>query len=297
MTASVPTDFWSGWVIVITLVSLVGLCWLVFSTYFTPRATNVEGENESDTVWDHNLREGAHAAPLWWFWFMLALLCVSFIYLILYPGFGSFKGAFRWSQGGEITDRLAQFEERFGPLRAEIASTDLVVLKANSAYMQAAENLFDQHCAACHGRNAEGQANRFPNLRDSEWQWGSSAEAIEQTIRNGRTGIMVGWKNNLTRVQASLLAQHVIAMGKGLTSGRNHHYDQLCVACHGEDGKGLSALGAPDLTNDIYLYGDDSISIIHTILYGRRGEMPAFDHLDDMQIRLLVAWLLPDGNA
>ena len=178
--------------------------------------------------------------------------------------------------------------------RNGIARMDLELILAEEVLMRAAKRIFDRQCAACHGLDATGQAGMFPNLLDHAWQWGNSPGAIEKTIRDGRHGIMVGWNSVLNRSEASQLVQYTLALADSTPSVHpgKAKYDELCVACHGADGKGSIALGAPDLTTGIYTYGGDVLTIKETILYGREGVMPAFGGiLDDMQIRLLVAWL------
>ncbi len=291
-----PIEFWAGWVVFLTLASLAGLAWLVYSAYFGGKVAGAD--EESPTVWDENLREGAHPPPLWWFWFMLASLVFTLIYLILYPGLGSFKGAFEWSQGGELEERLTAHTVEFGPQRTAIAQMSLSAIRQDTKLMQTAERIFERQCAACHGLSATGQDATFPNLRDNAWQWGGSSTAIEQSIREGRHGIMIGWKHALNRTEASQLAQYTVALA-GSKKPTSHpgkaKFEELCIACHGIDGTGQEALGAPDLTKGAYTYGGGTLNILETILYGREGEMPAFDGvLDDMQIRLLVAWLSED---
>lgn len=287
-----PFDFWAGWVVVLTIVSLMGLAWVIYGVYFG--GTHAENAEQSPTVWDENLREGSHPAPMWWFWTMLASMVFTLVYLILYPGLGSFAGAFSWSAGGELEERLLAHESAFGGRRGAIAQMDLVEIRQDELLMRTAKRLFDRQCAACHGLDAKGQAGMFPNLLDDAWQWGNSPDAIEKSIRDGRHGIMVGWNTVLNRTEASQLAQYTVLLADSTPTAHpgKAKYDELCTACHGVDGKGSSALGAPNLTTGTYTYGGGVIAIKETILYGREGVMPAFgDILDDMQVRLLVAWL------
>ncbi len=287
-----PLDFWAGWVAVLTILSLVGLAWVIYGAYFGGKKSG--GNVESSTIWDENLREGAHPPPMWWFWTMLASLVFTLVYLILYPGLGSFSGAFSWSQGGELEERLVAHESAFGARRNEIAKMDLTAIRQDEMLMRAAKRVFDRQCAACHGYDAEGQAGMFPSLRDELWQWGSTPEDIEKSIRDGRHGIMVGWRPALNLTEASYLAQYTVALADSRPSAHpgKAKFEQLCVSCHGADGTGMIALGAPDLTEGIYTYGGGTLAIKETILYGREGVMPAFGEvLDDMQIRLLVASL------
>ena len=285
-----PFDFWAGWVAVLTLTSIVALGWFVFSIYFS-KDRHAE---DSGMVWDSNLREGEHPAPMWWFWLILATLVFSVVYLMLYPGLGGFSGALQWTQGGRMERSMAAWESRFGEARAAIVAKPLATLHEDDTLMAAAERIYARNCAACHGVDATGQANLFPNLVDAEWQWGDDPVAIEKTIRDGRTAIMVGWSAVLGDDGVRNVADYVRQLPTGPTPDHPGaaQYNQLCVACHGSDGSGMALLGAPSLANDITLYGSDTAALEHSIGIGRTGIMPAFgDRLDDMQIRLLVAWL------
>lgn len=291
-----PNDFWSGWIATLTLVSLFGLAWLTFSVYFSKR----EDEEEVEPVWDGNLREGSNPAPIWWFWLLFSSLIFSVVYLMLYPGLGSFQGALKWSQGGRITENLERYDDEFGSVRRLIASGDLQTLQQDDDVMRSAQRVFDRNCAVCHGYDAQGQASLFPDLTDGEWQWGGSPEQIEQSIRGGRTAIMVGWQQVLGDSGVDNVMGYLDVIGTSVGEGHPGQapYNQSCVACHGADGKGNALLGAPDLTDDIWLYGGNQDAIRHSIAIGRTGEMPAFgDRLDDAQVRLLVALLTgPDSG-
>ena len=291
---TLAADFWAGWVLVLTVLSVIGLAWFVYSLYFGANGNRADADSP---VWDGDLREGAHPAPMWWFWLMLAALIVSAAYLMLYPGLGSYAGALRWTEGGRLAASASAWQARFGEDRAAVASAELAELRADADHMAAAARLFARHCAACHGEDAAGQANLFPSLTDASWQWGGDAAAIETSIRNGRVAMMVGWGAVLGEDGVREVADYVRRMPAG--SPAEHpgkvRYAQFCVACHGADGTGNFALGAPDLTTGVYLYGGgDALDV--TIRDGRNGEMPAFaGRLDDAQIRLLVAWLSRDA--
>jgi len=290
--ADLPQGFWAGWIAVITIVSLLGLGWLVFSIYFAP---DTEQEDAEGPVWDSNLREGSSPAPMWWFWLILALMVFSVIYLMLYPGLGSYQGALKWSQGGRLNESLAQYEAEFGGMRTLIAQAQVETLQADPAIMASAQRVFDRNCAVCHGYDAAGQAFYFPDLTDGEWQWGGSEAQIEQSIRNGRNAVMVGWQQVLG---ANGVTQVVDYMGViGTTAAADHpgqtQYNQFCIACHAVDGSGNAALGAPSLVDDEWLYGDNREALTHSIASGRSGVMPAFgERLDDTQVKLLVALLM-----
>lgn len=310
--ADMPNDFWGGWIAVLTIVSLLGLAWLVFSVYFSDT-----GPQEAETqVWDGTLREGSSAAPMWWFWMILVLMVFSVGYLMLYPGLGSFKGVLQWSQGGHLEHSTGNYEARFGQLRRDIAVRAIGDLQNDAAIMRSAQRIYDRNCAVCHGYDGAGQASTFPNLTDNNWQWGGSAEQIEQSIRAGRNAVMVGWAPVLGDQGVLEVAQYVLAMGEhdemdhdpdggrpsgqgvepGIAPAVGHpgetRYRQFCLGCHGAKGEGNPVLGAPNLVDDVWLYGDSEADLRHSIGVGRNGVMPAFgSRLDDTQIRMLVAWL------
>ncbi len=298
--ADLPSDFWAGWILIVTAVSVAGLAWLIYSVYFGAAAQEPEGD---ETVWDGNLREGSHPAPMWWFWTMFASLAFSVLYLILYPGLGSYAGALRWSQGGELEDRMAAYEAEFDSIRDLIAVAPLEALRADAGLMASAKRVFDRECAVCHGEDGAGQAQLFPNLVDGAWQWGGAPADIERSIRDGRRAVMVGWRAVLgeagvARLTALTAAMHGTGQPIDSTHAGHAEYMQYCVACHGPDGSGNPLLGAPSLVDAATLYGADLAAIEHTIAVGRGGEMPAFDgRLDDMHVRLLVAWLTRSDHA
>ena len=286
-----PSDFWGGYILVVTVVSLIGLAWLVWSVYFS---ANGHHEGEEAPVWDETLQEGANPAPMWWFWMILILMVFSVLYLMLYPGLGSFSGMLQWSQGGRLQESVAAYEAEFGGLRQLVNDAQLQTLQSQPDYMGSAQRIYDRNCAVCHGYEAQGQASLFPDLTDDIWQWGGSPEQIEQSLRGGRRAVMVGWQQVLGDDGVRNVANYVLQLASGSAEGApgQAQYNQLCVACHGIDGSGNPALGAPSLIDDDWLYGNSDAALRESIAIGRNGEMPAFgDRLDDTQIRLLVAWL------
>ncbi len=289
--ADMPTAFWAGWIAVLTVTSLIGLGWLIHSVYFT--ASTAEEETDGPT-WDENLKEGRNPAPMWWFWLIFATLIFSVIYLMLYPGLGSYAGALNWSQGSRIDGALANFEAEFGGVRKLVADAKLETLQADAALMASAQRVYDRNCAACHGYEARGLPGLFPDLRDADWQWGGEPAQIEHSVRHGRTAVMVGWRGVLGDSGVRQLAEYTKSLADAPASGHPGEalYSQYCAACHGPEGAGNPLLGAPDLTDAISLYGDGLEAINESIGEGRSGEMPAFgERLDDVQIRLLTAWL------
>jgi cytochrome c oxidase cbb3-type subunit 3 len=289
--SDMPNEFWGGWIAVITAVSFVGLAWLIVSIYFTDT-----GPQEAETeVWDENLREGANPAPLWWFWMILILMVFSVGYLMLYPGLGAFRGVLNWSQASHVQHTSDEYEARFGDMRRTIVAAPLGELQRDAQVMQSAQRVYDRNCAVCHGYDAAGQAATFPNLTDAAWQWGGSPEQIEQSIRNGRSAVMVAWESTLGEQGVAEVVEYVLAMAGGSEStGLPGHsrYNQFCIGCHGSAGEGNPVLGAPSLVDGDWLYGGNEEAVRLSVARGRNGIMPAFgQRLDDAQVRMLVAWL------
>ncbi|MBN1239957.1 MAG: cytochrome-c oxidase, cbb3-type subunit III [Gammaproteobacteria bacterium] len=291
--ADMPSDFWGGWIVVLTVTTLIALGWLVANVYFGPD----DAEEIAAHTWDETLKEGTTPAPMWWFWLIFSTMIVSVVYLILYPGLGKFAGVLHWSQGHEIESSAAHYDERFGAERERIAAADVAVLRSDAAAMRAARSVFMVHCAACHGADAGGQAGLFPDLRDGEWQWGGDAAAVQQTIAGGRRAVMPPWQSALGDDGVEAVAGYVVALSAGRGDAPEHaeagaRFQALCSACHGPAGAGNALLGAPALNDDVWLYGGGRDQIARTIAGGRSGEMPAFGaRLDATQIRLLTAWL------
>ncbi len=291
--ADMPGDFWSGWIVVLTLVSAAVIGWLVWSVYFSSSPHRPE-EEQQEPVWDDDLEEGSAPAPMWWFWLILGSTVFSVGYLMLYPGLGSFSGVLDWSQDARVRDSYGNYEEQFAANRQAIAGAELSALQSDAGLMEVAERIFQRECAACHGRDGRGQMSLFPNLMDVTWQWGGSPEQIEQSIRGGRRAMMMAWADTLDTESLDQVTDYAIALGSDEAEGHpgREPYNQYCAACHGPQGGGNPAMGAPSLADSTWLYGGDRESVLESIAAGRNGVMPPFgDRLDDAQIRLLVAWL------
>lgn len=293
LTADMPSTFWAAWIVILTLTSVVGLIWLLFSVYFVSE----KDANHELPTWDEDLTEGINIPPIWWFWMVLALLVISDIYLILYPGLGSFEGALKWSQAGRLSIAEMEYRDEFATTRKLVAAAPLETLREDDELMAAGERVFNQNCIACHGRSGKGQADSFPNLRDSYWQWGSDPAQIEQSIRLGRQAVMPGWQAVLGDEGVKNVVDYTLSLSNTDGAPAEHpgkaQFVQTCSACHGADGKGNPALGAPDLTDKVWLYGKSEEELVETISKGRNGVMPPFgSRLDEARMRMLLAWLI-----
>lgn len=289
------SSFWSGWIIVLTVANIVGALWLL---WWTSNAS--PEEMSSDTtghVWDGDLKEYNNPLPRWWLWLFYLTVVFSVIYLVLYPGLGNFKGVLGWSQTGQYYDERARIEERQQEFFARFDGLSLGALARDGDAMAAAANIFGNRCAQCHGSDGRG-AYSFPNLTDGSWLWGGDEEAILTSITQGRTGVMPPMGDALGGERAvAQMVEYVRSL-----SGLDHDAAMaaeiaplwaVCGACHGMDGTGMSAMGAPDLTDGNWLYSSDRRSIARTISGGRQNHMPAqLPVLGEQQARLMAAYVM-----
>jgi cytochrome c oxidase cbb3-type subunit 3 len=289
---------WSVFIIVITLGNILG-CWWLLRHYAKSKKSDTDQPPEEETtghVWDEDLREYNNPLPRWWLGLFYITVIFALVYLVLYPGLGGFAGVLNWDQEKRYENEVERIEARYAELYDRYAGQPIPELARNDQAMQTSHRLFINNCATCHGSDARG-ASGFPNLRDEQWLWGGSPEAIKQSILQGRTGSMPPWGSTLGEDGVAETAAYVRKL-----AGRHHNLDLVdrgeeqyatyCVACHGPEGRGNQALGAPDLTNDIWLYGGDLASIKQSIRAGRSGEMPAHeDLLGAKRIHVLAAYV------
>jgi cytochrome c oxidase cbb3-type subunit 3 len=288
------SDFWSWFIIAI---SGGGIIWLFYLLRGTNKAETEEGV-ATGHVWDENLEELNNPLPRWWLYMFYITIVFSIGYLILYPGMGSFKGILGWTEVGEYEAEVAQADAEFGPIFAQFEQTSIPELASNAAAMNAGERLFVTYCAVCHGSDARG-APGFPNLRDNDWLYGGSPEMIEEAILNGRkSNLMTAWEDSLGGAEGvDQVATYVMSLAgrdvdASLAAAGKEKFDVFCVGCHMPDGTGNQALGAPNLTNNIWLYGGSPRAIKESIAKGRAGNMPAHsEFLGKAKSHILAAYV------
>lgn len=298
------SDFFSGfWGYYIAVISLGGIAWCVY-LLFSQRAwlkRNVEVVEDTGHVWDGDLTELNNPVPRWWTVMYLALCIFALIYLVLYPGLGTYKGTLGFSAGKQVQEQQAALNARIQPIYERFASMSIPEIAGDEGAREIGQRLFLNNCAQCHGSDAKG-GRTFPDLTDRDWLWGGDPEQIMQTITDGRRGIMPPWQGTISPAEAADIAQYVRSL-----SGLAHDalrvvpgkrgFDTYCVACHGAEGKGNTLVGAPNLTDNVWLYGSSEASIVETILQGRDNQMPAQENiLTPEQIRLLTAWVWGQSN-
>jgi len=286
------------YVTILVILNILACVWLLRWTS-KPKSADEKIGGGADTghTWDGDLREYNNPLPKWWLWLFYLTVVFGLLYLVLYPGLGTFKGAKGWSQASQWQQENDAAEAKVAAYLAPFASMTVPELAANAQAMATANNLFQNNCAQCHGADGGG-ARGFPNLANSDWQWGGDPDSIVQTITNGRTAAMTPWGEVLGAEGVEQVVAYVRQLSgqehdAALASAGATQFMTYCAACHGPDGKGMAAVGAPNLTDDVWLYGGDVDTIRTTVIHGRMGQMPAFqDKLGEQRVRLLAAYVL-----
>ncbi|KPK05549.1 MAG: hypothetical protein AMJ64_11425 [Betaproteobacteria bacterium SG8_39] len=290
------SGFWDVYIGLISLVSIIA-CAVFLKLQSVRRIETKEGGTATTGhVWDETLTEYHHPLPRWWSWLFYLTVLFSLVYLLLYPGLGSWKGVLGWTQVGQLEAENARIEAKIGPLYAEFAAQDVPALAKSPEAMAIGQKLFLNHCAQCHASDGGGSRG-FPNLTDKDWLWGGTPEAIKTTITEGRVGVMPPWGPVLGEEGVKDVAHYVMSLS-GLASDSirvargKPLFAQTCVACHGPEGKGNPALGAPNLTDKTWLYGAGEAVITETIVKGRNNQMPAHKNiLTPEKIHLLAGYV------
>ena len=297
--ADFTSSFWGVYVAVITLVSIIA-CAVFLKTQTTAR---VAGKVETTGhTWDEDLAEWNNPLPNWWRWLFYITIVFALIYLALYPGLGIWGGALNWTSSGQYAQERARAEAAVQPLYDKFGKEPLAQLAGNTEARAIGQNLFLTYCAQCHASDARGGYG-FPNLTDPDWLYGGAPEVIEQTILAGRNGVMPPFGPALGGEGAKDVANYVLSLsGLASDSIRAQKGKEIfavnCVACHGPDGKGNPALGAPNLTDKTWLYSSSEAAIIETVTKGRNNQMPAFkDRLGDQRVHILAAYIWGLSNS
>ncbi|NJD26288.1 MAG: cytochrome-c oxidase, cbb3-type subunit III [Betaproteobacteria bacterium] len=287
------SDFWNLYVIVIVVGSILACVVLLIvqgKATFTPGKT-------MGHVWDGDLEEYNNPMPKWWTWMFVITVVFAFVYLALYPGLGNFKGMLGWTSVGQHKAEVEKADAAAKPLFDKYLAMDLKAVAGDKQAMEMGKRLYLTYCMQCHGADARG-AKGFPNLADNDWQWGGEPEQVVATIAAGRMGVMpphpqLGAETikdlaNFVRSLSGLPGDSVRA-----AKGKEAFVAAGCLGCHGPEGKGNIAMGAPNLTDKVWLYGSSEATIIETITNGRQNKMPAWkEFLGDGKVHVLSAYVL-----
>lgn len=314
------SSFWSAWIIVLTLGLLIALIWLL--RWNMKNYTDIEEGQEMDHDFD-GIVEINNPLPKWWTYLFWACFAWGFVYLALYPGLGNFQGLLGWKSSNQDVQSLAESrqameqareqgliveydrairdaKEQYGPIFEAFAEQPITELAKNEDALDVGQRLFLQNCAQCHGSNAMGGPG-FPNLADDDWLYGGKPHNIKTTLLQGRQGNMPAFGQQFSDKQITELAHYVASL-----SGRNvdpvlaeagQKNFTVCAACHGQNGKGNQQIGAPNLTDNTWLYGGSINKIEETLHYGRNGVMPAWkDILGEDKIHVVSAYIYSLSN-
>jgi len=287
------SDFWNLYVVVIVLGSILACAVLLIvqgKATFTPGKT-------MGHVWDENLEEYNNPMPKWWSWMFVITVVFAFVYLALYPGLGTYKGMLGWTSAGQHKAEVDKMDAAVKPLFDKFMAMDLKAVAADKQAMEMGKRLYLTYCMQCHGADARG-AKGFPNLTDSDWLYGGQPEQIKETISNGRMGVMPPHAQ-LGADTIKDLANFVRSLS-GLPNdatraakGKESFTSAGCVGCHGPEATGMHAVGAPNLTDKVWLYGSSEATITETITKGRQNQMPAWkEFLGEAKVHLLSAYVL-----
>lgn len=291
------SGFWSGWVMFLVVLNL-GISLFLFVWGQRVEIPTLE-DGTSGHAWAHGvLREGVRRLPTWWVVFSSAMFVGAFGYLLLYPGFGSFTGLLGWSSEEKWERETAANNAKLEPVLQSLLAINLEETRPRDAAAVIGGRLYQDNCAACHGSAAAGnQALGAPSLTDADWVYGGDPETVQKSILDGRHGVMPPWGAALGPEGVVDLVAYVMSLSgremptTWVEAGRAR-YASMCVACHGMDGRGVPQLGAPNLTDNVWLYGGDFASIATSIRDGRSGVMPAWrGRLSEEEARAITAWL------
>jgi len=293
--ADFNSDFWHWYISILTILSILACVWLL--RWMTSGYKKTDKIEDTGHVWDGDLTELNNPLPRWWLGLFYITIVFGGFYLLLYPGLGTFGGILDWTSKGSYEQEVERVDAEIGPLFARYQKTPVLDLIKDKDALKVGERLYANYCTTCHGSDARG-ARGFPNLRDKSWLWGGDPQSIKTTITNGRVAGMPAWEGPLGgEAGVDEVAQYVLSLSGRATISElaekgKAKYDIFCAACHGPTGTGNTALGAPNLTDDIWLYGGSLTRISQSIAKGRNGQMPAQgEFLGEAKIHLLSAYV------
>lgn len=289
------SDFWSFYIGTITVLAILACAVLLFklSTHRLPPGTQADVVGH---VWDGDLQEFNNPLPRWWMWLFAITIVFGLTYLALFPGLGTFPGLLHWTSRGQWEDEQAVAKQQYEPIYTRFAGMPVPAVAADPQAREIGERIFLNNCAPCHASDGRGSRG-FPNLTDSDWLYGGDPAQIEASIQGGRAGMMPALGKQLGEDGVKDVANYVLSK-----AGRTHDavraargqatFLTVCAACHGPEGKGNQAVGAPNLTDDVWLYGGSEAAIIETVSNGRNGHMPAWgDFLGAARVHLVAAYV------
>jgi cytochrome c oxidase cbb3-type subunit 3 len=294
------SGFWSVYISIITLVSIIA-CGVLLQVMSTRKVSGSQVETTGHS-WDEDLGEYNNPLPRWWIWMFYITILFGLVYLVLYPGLGTYGGTNQWTSKKQYEEEVAKAEAQSAPIYEKYAKTDLKQLAADPEALAIGQKLFLNNCSQCQSSDARG-GRGYPNLTDADWIYGGTPETIKETIANGRQGVMPPWGPVLGDEGVKDMAHYVMSLnGRTFDSLRaargKEKFMTTCVACHGTEGKGNPAIGAENLTSVVLLHGADEPALIETISKGRIDTMPPQKELlGEAKVHILAAYVWSLSNA
>ena len=297
------SGIWSAWVMVLACVTAAVSLFLLVWGIRMRIPTAVDGT--TGHTWAHGvLREAVRPLPLWWILASVGTFLFAAGYLVMYPGFGANSGKLNWTSQGQLQRHAAANDKRLEASLAPMRNLPLEQLAANPQAVDIGHRLYLDNCAACHGiRGLGNQVIGAPDLTDADWLYGGGSETILASILDGRNGVMPPLGSALGHNGMNAVASYVVSRSGTIAppdqvAAGKVHFDALCSACHGADGRGMPALGAPNLFDNAWLYGGNIESVVESVRNGRTGVMPAWrGRLTMDEARLITAWIMAQGGA
>jgi cytochrome c oxidase cbb3-type subunit 3 len=292
------STFWSVFIAVLVVINVGGCLWLI--TWTMNMSPDEEDDDSTGHTWDGDLKEYNNPLPKWWLNTFYLSIIFSIIYLILFPGFGSFKGVLGWTQIGQYDEQIEATRAKYEEVYAAFDGLSLEELANNPDALALGRNTFANNCSSCHGSDGRG-ARSFPNLTDDSWMWGGEPAQIQQTIALGRVGNMpalgaVAGEEGTEQIITWLLADEGDTSAD-VAAGQQKFMTSGCIGCHGVTAEGNPMLGAPNLRDDYWLHGSNRADIRDVINTGRVNQMPAHqDLIGEDRVRLVAAYVLSLGQ-
>lgn len=293
--------YWTLFIAVLTVANVLACWWLIWWTSRKQPDEVASGEVTTH-VWDEDLQERNNPLPRWWLILFHVTIVFTLVWILMVPSIGdTMGGLLGWSSASQYEEEVLAAEERYGPIFAQYAGRDVAELASDPTAVSLGHAVFINNCTTCHGSDGRG-ARGFPNLADDDWQWGGSPERILQTITHGRTAGMPAFGPVLGEEGVPQVVEYVRSLSgldadAAMAKAGKQHFDTLCMACHGPQGKGNTLLGAPNLTDQTWLYGSTRKVLTATITEGRAGMMPAHEPLiGEDRVRLVAAYVYQLGN-
>ena len=289
------SGFWSWFIIIPTALGIIG-CFVLLVKLSGGKIDPDKDPETMGHVWDEDLEELNNPLPMWWLFMFHFTIVFSVIYLVLYPGMGTFEGILGWTQTSQYQEEMDTAAEEYDPIFNKYANQDLVAVSENPEANTIGKRLYATYCTQCHGSDARG-ARGYPDLTDDDWLWGGKPEDIKKTIMQGRAGSMPAWQEVIGTEGVFNVSEYVRSLGgqegnRVVISKGKEIFATNCAVCHGADAKGNYMFGAPNLTDNKWLYGGTQKRVVESVSKGRIGQMPPHaEFLGEAKVHLLAAYV------